>query len=113
MLFEMDFTRSVQIAPFVSKNAYGKATYGAPVTYPACLDYTVKNIVDFRGNTFITSSWIALPPDTPVYYEDQVTLPNGAKPYIGTISDAYDEEARKVLYKVVYVGRPEPGEGTL
>lgn len=113
MSFELEFSRSVEIAPFISRNVYGTCTYGTPVTVPACIDYTIKNIKDFRGNDLITSAWIALPADFSINYQDQITLPNGEKPYIGSIDDAYDEEAREVLYKIIYVGRVAPGQGIL
>jgi hypothetical protein len=113
LTFEMEFTRSVTIAPYVSTDVHGKNTYGTPVTVPACIDYLMKNIKDFRGNEVITSSWIALPPNTSISLKDQITLPDGSTPYIGSIGEAYDEEAREVVYKEVYVGRVKPGEGIL
>jgi len=109
----MDYTRSVQIAPCTSEDIYGNRTYGTAVTVPACIDYIIRNIKDFRGNEFITSGWIALPPSTTVAYNSQITMPDGTHPYIGSIGDAFDEEARAVLYKEVYVGRVKPGEGSL
>jgi hypothetical protein len=113
MLFEMVYTRSVTIAPCISTDLHGKNTYGTAVTVPACVDYTVKNIRDFDGNTFITSAWIALPPTTTINYKSKVTLPNSDTSYVGSISEAYDEEAGEVLYLEVYLGRVAPGEGAL
>jgi hypothetical protein len=102
---EIEFTRSVTLTPCISKDSFGKVTYGTPFTVPACISYTIKNIIDMRGNTFITSAKIDIPYDTHIVSEDKITLPNGSTPYIGSISEAYDEEARKVLYKIVYVGK--------
>jgi hypothetical protein len=109
----MNYTRSVTIAPCNSEDVYGKRTYGTGVVTPACIDYVQRNIKDFRGNEFITSGWIALPPSTTLAYNSKITMPDGSNPYIGSIGDAYDEEAGVVLYKEVYVGRVRPGEGTL
>jgi hypothetical protein len=113
MSFEMEFSRSVTIAPYISTNVYGAVTYGTPVTVEACVDYLIKNIKDFRGNEFITSSWIALPPNTSLNYHDKITLPDGSSQYIGSIGEGYDEEAREVVYIEVYTGRVKPGEGIL
>ena len=109
----MRYTRSVQIAQCTSEDVYGNRIYGTAVTVPAVIDYLIKNIKDFRGNEFITSGWLALPPSTTVSYNSKITLPDGSSPYIGSIGDAYDEEAGAVLYLEVYVGRVSPGEGSL
>jgi len=109
----MTYTRSVTIAPCTSEDVYGKRSYGTAVTVPACIDYLIKNIKDFRGNEFITSGWLALPPGTAINYSSKITMPDGSNPYIGSIGDAFDEEAGEVLYLEVYVGRVSPGEGSL
>lgn len=109
----MNYTRSVTIAPCTAEDVYGTRTYGTAVTVPAVIDYLIKNIKDFRGNEFITSGWLALPPTTAVTYSSKITMPDGSTPYIGSIGDAFDEEAGEVLYKEVYVGRVSPGEGSL
>jgi hypothetical protein len=113
MDFEMEFPQSVIIEPFAEKDVDGNVTYGTPVTSDACVDYLIKNIKDFRGNELITSAWIALPPTASIAYNSRVTLPDGSKPYIGSIGEAYDYESKTVIYKEVYVGRVKPGEGIL
>jgi hypothetical protein len=109
----MVYTRSVSIAACTAEDVYGNRTYGTAATVPACIDYVIRNIKDFRGNEFITSGWIALPPTTTVAYNSKITMPDGETPYIGSIAEAYDEEAGEVLYKEIYVGRVRPGEGSL
>jgi hypothetical protein len=109
----MDFPETVTIAPFVSSDVYGNITHGEGVTVPACIDYLIKNIKDFRGNEFITSAWVALPPATTIGYRDKLTLPDGSSPYIGSIGRAYDYESKTVVYIEVYTGRVKPGEGIL
>jgi hypothetical protein len=109
----MEYTRSVTIEPCTGEDVYGKRTYGTAVTVPACIECLIKNIKDFRGNEFITSGWLALPPSTAIAYNSRVTMPDGSHPYIGSIGDAFDEEAGEVLYKEIYVGRVSPGEGSL
>ena len=112
-LFEMNYTRSVTIAPFISEDLYGARTYGPPVVVPAILTYMVKDIKDFRGNTFISDAWIAVPPNTVVSEKSKITLPNGSSPFIGSISKIYDEEAEDYLYTEIYTGKVAPGEGSL
>jgi hypothetical protein len=109
-MLELDFPRTVTIAPYVSKDAHMAVTYGTPITYPACVEYITKYMINFRGASFITSSWVALPPGTPVTVQDKITLPDGSTPYIGSIAEAYDEEAHQVIYIEVYVGKTAPGE---
>jgi hypothetical protein len=112
-LFEMEFTRSVTIAPCTGEDRYGKKTFGEAVEVPAILSFMEKNIKDFRGNTFLSSSWVAVPPDTVVSNKDQVVLPDGSTAYIGSIAKIYDEEAQDFLYTEIYIGRVAPGEGSL
>ena len=113
MLFELYYTRSVVIEPCASEDVNGNRTYGTPVTVPAIIDYTTKNIKDFRGNEYISSAWVCVPPDTVIAYNSRVTLPNGMQPYVGSITEAFDEEAGEVLYLEIYTGRVAPGEGML
>lgn len=112
-ILEMDFTRAVTITPCTGEDRYGKKTYGTPVTVPAIITSLDKNIKDFRGNTFLVSGWVAVPPDTAVSIKDQVTLPDGLASYIGSISKIFDEEARDYLYTEIYVGKVAPGEGSV
>lgn len=113
MLFELDFTRSVTIQRCVGEDRYGKRSYSEAEESPACISYLIKNIKDFRGNTFITSAWIALPVGTQIDIKTKITLPDGTSPFIGSYGDVYDEEARDDVYLEVYVGRVAPGEGSL
>jgi hypothetical protein len=112
-LFELNFTRSVIIAPYTGEDKYGERTYGTAVVVPAILVWLVKDIKDFRGNTFIADAWVAIPPEYNVSERDKITLPNGASPYIGSISKVFDEEAEEYLYTEIYVGKVAPGEGSL
>lgn len=112
-LFEMNYTRSVTIAPYTGEDRYGARTYGDAVVVPAILTSMIKDIKDFRGNTFLSDAWIAVPPDTTVGERDRITLPDGSAPYIGSISKIYDEEAEEYLYTEIYIGKVAPGEGSL
>jgi hypothetical protein len=112
-LFELNFTRSVTIAPYTGEDRYGERTFGTARIVPAILVWMVKDIKDFRGNTFIADAWVAIPPEYTVGERDKVTLPNGSSPYIGSISKVYDEEAEEYLYTEIYVGKVAPGEGSL
>lgn len=112
-LFAMNYTRSVVITPCTGEDRYGARTYGEPFTVPAITTYLEKNIKDFRGNVFITAAWVAIPPEYEVTYNSMVELPDGTTPYVGSVSDIFDEEAEEILYKEVYVGRIAPGEGSL
>lgn len=112
-LFPMIYTRSVIIEQFVSEDKFGARTFGEAVTVPAILTYLVKDIKDFRGNTFIADAWIAVPPGTDITEKSRVTLPDGNTPFIGSISRIYDEEAMDYLYTEIYIGKVMPGEGSL
>ncbi|HEX2955692.1 MAG TPA: hypothetical protein VHO70_02605 [Chitinispirillaceae bacterium] len=112
-LIDLNFTRSVTIAPYVGEDRFGKRTYGPAVVVPAIITWLVKDIKDFRGNTFIADAWVAIPPEYAVGERDKITLPNGASPFIGSISQIFDEEAEEYLYTEIYIGKVAPGEGSL
>jgi hypothetical protein len=109
----MNWTRTVTITPYIGEDRYGARIYGEAATVPCILAWLVKNIKDFRGNTFISDAWIAIPPEYTIAERDQVTLPDGSTPFIGSISKIFDEEAEDYLYTEVYVGKVAPGEGSL
>lgn len=111
--FKMHYTRSVTITPCTGEDRHGARTYGEAETVPAIISYMEKDIRDFRGNVFISSAWVAVPPDTVVTIKDLVGLPDGSAPYIGSIANIFDEEAEAYLYKEIYVGRVAPGEGSV
>jgi hypothetical protein len=112
-IFEMEFTRSIILERFQSQDVYGKSRYDEAETVEAIVDYMVKNLKDFRGNEYMSSAWIALPPGTAISRRDRITLPDGTQPYIGSIAEVFDESIREPLYIEVYVGRIKPGEGVL
>lgn len=112
-LFPMRFTRTVNISLCTGEDRYGARTYGTPITVPAIISNLEKNIKDFRGNVFITAAWVAIPPGYDVTYNSIVELPDGTKPYVGSVAKVYDEEAEEFLYTEVYVGKVAPGEGSL
>ncbi len=107
----MKFNTSISVAPYVSEDVYGKRIYGTPVILPCNIDYTIKNIKDFRGNAFITASWLAFPPGTTIDYKDKITLPDGTHPYIGSISKIQNQRNGTIHYLEVYTGRVAPGQG--
>jgi hypothetical protein len=109
----MNYTRTVTIENYIGEDRYGLRTYGPATVVPATLTSMVKDIKDFRGNTFLSDAWIAVPPDTVVRERDKITLPDGSAPYIGSISKIYDEEAEEYLYTEIYIGKVAPGEGSL
>jgi hypothetical protein len=113
MMRKMFFTDSVVLEKFVSQDIYSKVTYASPQTIPADIDYIQKNIKDFRGNTILTSAWIALPPETNIGLADRITLPDHTTPFIGSISPIKDYRRGIVHYIEVYVSRQRPGEGSL
>jgi len=106
----LKFVQSVSIAPFVSKDAYHKVTYGTAVTVKANVDYIIKNMIDSRGNEIVTSAWIALPAGTSLTYDSKITLPDGSTPYIGSIAPAVNFRTGNTEYIEVYVSRLKPGE---
>lgn len=109
----MIFPHYITLERFVSTDLYGEVTYEPPEKIPATLDYVIKDIRDFRGNTILTSAWIALPPDTKIGLRDKITMPDGTAPYIGTIGPTWDYRRNRVHYIEVYVARARPGEGSL
>jgi len=106
----MKFVQSVTIEPLVSKDAYHNSTYGTSVSVKANIDYIIKNMIDSRGNEIITSAWVALPAGTAITYDSRITLPDGSKPYVGSICPAMNYRTKKVEYIEVYLGRLKPGE---
>jgi hypothetical protein len=73
-MFDMIFTRSVTLEPFLSEDVYGKYVFGEAETVEAIVDYMVKNLKDFRGNEYMTSAWVALPPGTSIILAQPMLL---------------------------------------
>ena len=101
----MIFTQSIILEKRISQDVYGSGTYGDPSTVPAAIDYVIKNIKDFKGNTILTSAWIAVPPGTNIDLSDRLTMPDGTNPYIGSVAPTFNYRTGDVHYIEVFVGR--------
>jgi len=110
MTREMKFSRSITLAPYVSKDAFHKNTYGTAVTVAANIFSIIKVYTDKSGSEVISSAKLMLPKTTIIGYEDQITLPDGTTPYIGSIAAESNQRTGECHYIEVYLSRIKPGE---
>lgn len=106
----MKFVQTVQIEPFVSKDAHHNVTYGTAATVSANVDYITKKITAQNGNEIVSTAWVALPPETVITGNERITLPNGTKQFIGSFGPATNYRKGETHYLEVYVSKVKPGE---
>ncbi len=88
---------TITIAPWASQDATGQATYGAPVSYDALVEYNTRKIdvvgtLDGRGGSAIVfTATIHLDGRPAISLLDKLTLPNGETPKIVNVRSYSDQ----------------------
>jgi hypothetical protein len=77
---------TIQHAPYLGQDPYGKPTYGPFVVRPARLEYVTQVIPSGGGQERTSQSVVFLNGDVPsVTARDQIRLPDGTAPAIQTV----------------------------
>ncbi len=75
------FVHTVTLEPFVSRDVYGKPTYGAPITVKAKIEKSEEQLLTPEGQSLVSSRKVFLASqDTSITPEWRLTLPAGFGP---------------------------------
>lgn len=75
-------TETLTVKPYLTQDAYGRPTYGPPVTYAAREEWRIRQIVDQTGQERISRARVFFDGNVPLTLRDQVTLTDGTSPPI-------------------------------
>ena len=96
----MFFPASVTIARKVSKNAHHVVSYGTPATLTCKYQEVSQKIINNNNQEVVASAWLMFPAGTSIGYDDKITLPSGATPFIASIATIRDHMNRAVCVEV-------------
>lgn len=85
---------TVTVAPWVSQNAYGEASYGSAVSYTARIQGKMQMIRDATGVERVSTVTVYVATTASIGPKDKLTLPSGwtpASPSIIAIQRVSDE----------------------
>lgn len=84
-------TQTVQVEPFVSRDAYGKATFGAAVSYRARVNFKTHFVRNNDAEQVVArgTAWLATSANITV--NDRITLPDGSHPLLLDVNGENDE----------------------
>lgn len=91
---------TVTVQPFVSRDSYGAASYGSPVSYRARVNYKTHNILGSDGQLILSNGTIWMACDDPMTADDRVTLDDGSTPVILKVVRETDETGLAVYTRV-------------
>lgn len=84
-------TQVVTVEPFVSRDAYGAATYGAATDYQARVNYKSHFIRTADAEQVVARGTAWLAADGPISVNDRITLPDGSQPLLLDSNGENDE----------------------
>ena len=71
---------TVTLAPYISQNAYGEATWGTPVSYTARVQGKMRMVRDSLGVERVSTVTCYLATTAAISPKDKLTLPSGFLP---------------------------------
>jgi len=71
---------TITIEPFLSRDGYGTALYGAAVSYPCRVNGSQRQITDRQGVERVSKALINLPGNPVIGPTDRITMPAGFVP---------------------------------
>ncbi len=100
-------TDTVTHAPMTGRDAYGKPSWGAAVSYACRVSYKHQKVSSARagsqGEDVISTSQVIIPNELLITMDDKFTLPNGTTPLIQMWEIASDEKG-PVYTRVFFSG---------
>jgi hypothetical protein len=100
--FEDMMPHEVNIAHFVSRDAYGAETHGSATTYNARVYYKPKRVRDFNGQEVVAQGMVWLASNVAVGPTDKLTMPDGSTPPILAVERPGDDA--EIHHTKVYFG---------
>lgn len=94
--------QTITIEKYSSTDAYGEVTYASGINYPSRVDFAPELVKSLTGEQIVSSASIMLEGTNDITVRDRITLPDGSKPKIISISKTPDIGGTYVLV-VVYV----------
>lgn len=85
-------TQLVTVEPFISRDAYGAPTYGAPTTYRARINAKSHFIRTSDAEQVVARGMAWLAADGPISVNDRITMPDGSQPLILDSNAENDED---------------------
>lgn len=82
----MRLPHTVTIAPWRSRDAYGKPSYGPNATYPARVETDIKTVRTPDGQERTSNTTILIAGGPSVSLKDRLTLPDGSTPPIVSLA---------------------------
>ena len=99
------FAHTVTLEAWTGQDAYGKATYGAAVTYPARVEMKSRLIAGSAGTQLAARGRVFLGTATVPNDKDRLTLPASFVPTQPPILDVYPETDETGIHHIVlYIG---------
>ena len=80
-------TQTVEIRKFIGLDAYGKASFGAPMLLPTRIEYKVQIQPSPQGYIRVQQTRLFLDGAVQIDARDHLTLPNGTSPGIMVLYD--------------------------
>jgi len=84
-------TETLTIAPFLSQDAYGAPTYGAPVTVPCRIEERTQIVMGASGPLRVMETKVWVDGDTVVNQRSRVTFTDGTDAPIQAMETWQDE----------------------
>jgi hypothetical protein len=94
-------TEVVTLAPVTGYDAFGVATYGAPVSRLARIQKRMVTIMGTAGRQIVTQTKIVVDGDYPILETDQLTMPDGQQPPIQGVETYKDAQGLLDHYTIV------------
>lgn len=98
----------VQVAPFVSVDAYGHETFGTPVPYQCYIQESPTKVLNQYGTEVISSHTVYVASTGRINVTSQCTLPDDSQPFL-IRSDVYYDETGDINNVVLHFGAGSGG----
>jgi hypothetical protein len=82
---------TVTVAPMTGRSDDGQATYGAPKSYQARINYETHNVLGKENQLVVARGVIWMACIDPINVDDRITFPDGTQPVILMVSAGSDE----------------------
>lgn len=89
-------------AAYTGMDAYGKPSYGAPVTQMARVEFRLRTVVDATGAERMSRARVFLNGTVQMDIKDKVTLPDGTTPPILALYEVFEVDGSRSHWEVSF-----------